>query len=700
MNGFSKIFGILLVLSLVLGVFIILTPFMTRTPIQVKKTSTQVTIELEESPGEEPVGNSIIYNELVSQIARYAKLLAKIHGAFSRVLPPNTAMPVEVMQPVQQYSKTNVQVYGIDEQDVVKTDGRAIYLCKGPEIIVVDVYNSTIASRIRIPMSFTCNGLYVDSHLLITLLSEQYFTDIPRTLIYVFNVENIYNPVVLANFSIDGILRGSRLKWPYLYVVTQQQAYNTMYTENNEVYVKVYIPRINGVLVKPEYIEESEYPPKNYIVVFSLDLKELSWNSITVLMNNVERIYMSHNRLYIVGSIEPMYMALRKIIDQVSSTDILPHGVLERINNYVSKGDYTSAYEALHEYLESLSNEELTHIIEKINNLVVRINDKTIIAVLEINGLHLELKGSIEIRGLILDQFAIEEFKINGVDYLVAATTTNEYRIQLVYYRTRTMIQEPFSINIDHCYTIDSQYRCINLLVNASSTSLKIERAPLFIYPSLIPESLKNTVYVVKPDPLEVVGILEDLAPGERTYSARLINNVFYLVTFRIVDPLYAIDLNNPERPVILGYLKIPGFSEYLHPISHRLLLGVGREDTYLKISLFDISDPRNIVERTFIKLPGRSIIVDNDDYHAFLFDERYNACYIPVALSLKGSSGILVVFIDKDNFTIKQDIRFLDHSGGIRTLYVENKVFTISYDLIRIWSLPGFDFVDEIPLN
>lgn len=104
-------------------------------------------------------------------------------------------------------------------------------------------------------------------------------------------------------------------------------------------------------------------------------------------------------------------------------------------------------------------------------------------------------------------------------------------------------------------------------------------------------------MFIVDLTSLEVIGSLRNLARGERIYSARLIGNVFFLVTFRQVDPLFAIDISDPENPQVLGYLKIPGFSEYLHPLPGNKLLGIGLEDRSLKISLFNVTDPTNMSE-------------------------------------------------------------------------------------------------------
>jgi len=125
-------------------------------------------------------------------------------------------------------------------------------------------------------------------------------------------------------------------------------------------------------------------------------------------------------------------------------------------------------------------------------------------------------------------------------------------------------------------------------------------------------DSRVNHVFVLAPQQqdLEVVGSVRDLAPNERIYSARFMGDKGYLVTFRQVDPLFVIDLSNPSAPEVLGELKIPGFSEYMHPLGEDHLLTIG-QDGNLALQIFDVSDPLNPTQK-------HKYVFDQDDMYGY----------------------------------------------------------------------------------
>jgi hypothetical protein len=130
------------------------------------------------------------------------------------------------------------------------------------------------------------------------------------------------------------------------------------------------------------------------------------------------------------------------------------------------------------------------------------------------------------------------------------------------------------------------------------------------------------------------IGRIGGLGRGERIFGVRFIGDVGYVVTFREIDPLYTIDLSTPARPRLLGELKIPGYSAYLHPVGDNLLLGLGAEDDGLtfgtQLSVFDVSDLRKPVRLHRRAFEGASSEAETD-HHAFLYWGRSRLVVVPV---------------------------------------------------------------------
>lgn len=144
-------------------------------------------------------------------------------------------------------------------------------------------------------------------------------------------------------------------------------------------------------------------------------------------------------------------------------------------------------------------------------------------------------------------------------------------------------------------------------------------------------ENSGNALYVLDGN-LEIVGSITGLAKGERIYSARFLGDTAYFVTFRNIDPLFCVDLSDPEKPVILGELKVTGVSEYLHFYGENKLLGIGREiapetgeGEGIKLSMFDISNPLELREEKKLVLTDCFYSSAFDDYRTVLINPEKN---------------------------------------------------------------------------
>jgi inhibitor of cysteine peptidase len=305
-----------------------------------------------------------------------------------------------------------------------------------------------------------------------------------------------------------------------------------------------------------------------------------------------------------------------------------------------------------------------------------------------INRLQLALEAKGNVPGNILNQYSMDEY--NG-NFRIA---TNWYN-----YGTTTNVKSPEGIS------------------SSSSTTSQ-------------PSQLNN-VYILNQD-LTVVGKLEGLAQGENLHSVRFMGDKAYLVTFKRTDPLFVIDLSVANNPKVLGELKIPGYSDYLHPYDATHLIGVGKEAEDIatedfayyqgvKLALFDVSNVNSPtqIDNYVIGDRGSDTPVLYEP-KAFLFDKSKNLLVIPVSVAIVANKtsaadygqtvwqGAYVFTLTTSGFTLKGNVThinatLLNSQGQLidpnnywetqndwinRSLYIGNTLYTISNDHIKLNSL------------
>ena len=210
------------------------------------------------------------------------------------------------------------------------------------------------------------------------------------------------------------------------------------------------------------------------------------------------------------------------------------------------------------------------------------------------------------------------------------------------------------------------------------------------------------------------VGSVGNMGRGERIYSVRFIADRGYVVTFRQVDPLYVVDLSDPAEMRVLGELKIPGYSAYLHPISSDLLAGVGADATSTgritgaKVSLFDVSDPANPRELDNWVLADAQSNVEWD-HRAFLWWEPQKALVVPVqSWNNPDRNGALVLDVDRDDGislrgTIQHDTskdnyyNYIYHI--IRSLVIGDDLWTLSSAILQSNDFTSLELNDRLRL-
>ncbi|GAA1656499.1 hypothetical protein GCM10009733_062510 [Nonomuraea maheshkhaliensis] len=225
-------------------------------------------------------------------------------------------------------------------------------------------------------------------------------------------------------------------------------------------------------------------------------------------------------------------------------------------------------------------------------------------------------------------------------------------------------------------------------------------------------KSSSSAVYVLKSDTMAKVGEVGGLGKGERIYSVRFIGPVGYCVTFRQVDPLYTLDLRDPAAPKVTGELKITGYSAYLHPGAEGRLIGIGQEASEkgrtlgTQVSLFDVSDPAGprLLSQLFQKDSGSGA---EWNPHAFLYWPKTGLSVIP--LTQMEESGALVLKIEDSGVrkvgmikhpTQRQKGGYAYQPGIQRSLIIGASLWTLSYEGVQVNDMTTLAAQSWIPLR
>jgi len=528
------------------------------------------------------------------------------------------------------YSATNIQVAGVDEADIVKTDGDYIYLVSGNRTIIVKAYPPEQARVLsEIELEGTVVGIFINGDRLVVFEEETpYYAyyDVrwgpageiympyisPKTYIKVYDVSDRENPRLQRELSANGQYVSSRMIDDYAYVVINEPVYE----EDDEVN----LPKVSVGNEEKEIRAED---------IWYSDVADYYYMYTTIIAINTQD-----------DGQEPTY---ETILLGASS------------NLYVS-----------------MDNIYLTFPVWGGD---VGDSQKTAIHRIHIEGSGMNYTASGEVPGMVLNQFSMDEY--DG------------------YFRVATTTYEPTS---------------------------------------------KNNIYILNMA-LNITGSLTDLAPGERIYSARFMGERCYLVTFKQVDPLFVIDLSDPYDPEVLGYLKVTGYSDYLHPYDETHIIGIGKETTDagqfawyqgVKISLFDVTDVSNPREISKLEIGDRG--TDSPvlwDHKAFLFDRFRNLLVIPILVAEVDQSeypegvpswaygepvwqGAYAFNVSLDQgIQVKGRITHIENPSDLgkdyyyfyssysiqRSLYIGDVLYTISGAKIMMNNLENLDYINEVQL-
>lgn len=680
--------GLLLVLVTVLaGTFAIISPTVTEEGRQLKKFSS--VDELRQYLNETSIINGYY------GMARSVSLNEAVDTSAQAIASPSAAGSEEKSS--YDFSETNIQVEGVDEADFLKNDGKYIYAIYGNNVTIIDAYpaeNAKIASRITFENS-TPSQIFINQDRLVVFgqVYETYHDGGPlykgvavdsissirypyyqtsKTFINIYDISDRSNPVLAKNYTIDGNYYNSRMIGDYVYLITNQYVYD---------YADPVIPEAayrcgSGGCFDVWYFDNPDNSHQ-FTIISSLNIQNPSEPASKVfLMGYTQNLFVSQENIYVVYS---KYLSIYDFFDRIADalSPLMPGSVQAKIVEIKSSTVFSS-YEkmsamgrVIQNYTETLGAEERLNlqkqVEEKYENVYDEISkemEKTIIHKISIANGEIEYKVQGEVPGYTLNQFSMDEYDGN----LRIATTTGNWQ----------------TTSKNHVYVLDSS--------------------------------------------LNMLGKVEDLAPGERIYSARFIGEKGYMVTFRQVDPLYVIDLSNPSNPAVMGFLKIPGVSDYLHPYDETHLIGVGRDASEegrikgMKLSLFDVSDVSKPVEisKYFIGEQGTYSEALND-HKAFLFSREKGILSIPVSERTDGKYyntwyGAYVFSLDIENgFTLKGKVThmnetelsrnesyyyYYDYNSQIRrSLYMDDVLYTVSQRMVKMNSLTDMSEINKIEM-
>ena len=597
------------------------------------------------------------------------------------------------------YSHTNVQVQGVDEADFVKNDNRYIYMISGNSLVIIDAADgkdSKIISTTKMDADSsgynqpTIRNMLLEGNKVVLFVDRYdkalYFerydikpveTYKTSTEVMIYDVTDRKNPTLEQSFDVTGSYYDSRMINGTVYVIAQDPLNDIIHYDGPMVtYAK-------GV-IRPE-IYYFDNPEQNYqmntITSINLaddsivDTKSFMLGYGTTLMVSKNSIYLAYQKqqYWCWGWMCRQYNQDSKDRFMTVIVPLLEGDIKTQIDATISKGlpedkEWQEISVTLASFYKGLENNNqmqtqyesmFTKIEDKLTEYDLKKameNSKTIIHKININEGKIEYSGKGEVDGRLLNQFSMDE---NNGDLRVATT--------------------------------------INMWLSKGQVNY-------------------NNVYILDGG-MNVIGKLEKLAENESIYSTRFMGDKLFMVTYRQIDPFFVIDLSDAAAPKVLGYLKIPGYSSYLHPISDKLIIGVGKETDVnqyggtitkgLKVSLFDVSDfsnPKEIDKYEIGEQGTDSPVLY--DHKAFLYSPTKNILVLPVTeivSKMKISdygyrnsiwNGAYVFNVSEKGFTLAGKVKhsstqteyyyWFNEASVQRSLYLDNVLYTISTAFVK----------------
>ena len=562
----------------------------------------------------------------------------------------DTAAASTSSQSAPSFTGTNVQVAGVDEADLVKTDGRYIYslLDTRNRLRIVEVTDRGLRLLSTLDVGFAPHEMLLYGDTLLLVASEWRVGTVTR--IAEIDVSDRESPEVVADLSMDGLYNGSRLS----------DGIARLVITSNPVGIEWERPRGTGLRAEQEAIEANRELVRNSTLGNWLPAYVLrdpeggdpEWGQLVDCSNVLAPgIFSGLNTLSIV-----MFDLSEGIGDWTTASVVAEGDTIYATAESV----YVSTYRWVD--WQALSEDDVRSASRGYTTLIHKFDTS--------RAGRPAYEASGEVAGFLLNQFSMDEYQ---GDLRVAATSSPSWWWS---------------------------------------------------------EESESHVTVLRPDGnlLEEVGSVWGLGEGERIFSVRFMGPDAYVVTFRQVDPLYALDLSDPFNPEVLGQLKIPGFSAYLHPVGEGLLLGVGQDASLegrvegLQVSLFDVSDPtdpRRVAQIRPLAEDGRdpdySWSPVERDHRAFVFYD--GLALIPYWAYWwdgedKNDTGVVAIEVESADLFLEDLLRPVadgpiqrdtqigrraEQAAPERVIIIEDRIYSITRVGIAVHEMDTWDRVEFV---
>ncbi len=521
------------------------------------------------------------------------------------------------------YSGTNVQVKGVDEADIVKTDGSYIYYIAGNQLNILkpDGANTKLISSTSLSSDDSWWGynselFLLGSRLMIITQSYNtvwindangnYQTNTDQTSAVIYDVSNPAKPVQVVSLGQSGNYVSSRMIGDYVYLVTSQYIYNPV-KGTPVTYIPSTSDGVESKLLQPTDLYVGGNPQNAaYTVIGSINLKSgANFTSAKAVFGGTSEFYANADHLLL-------------------------------------------AFSRYEEETQPIAPDK-----DGKNVQITRSSSSTDLVLLGLSEGQITKLASGNVPGNLLNQFSMDEYK--NVFRIVTTLNNWEQRI----YTDGIDTYESDSTSANALYTLDLN--------------------------------------------LKVLGKIENLAKDEYVKSVRFDGDIGYFVTFRQVDPLFAVDLANAASPRILDTLKIPGFSEYLHVFKDNLLLGIGynADETTgqmqgVKLSMFDTADKANVKEVTTAKVDASWTAVGSN-HKAILVDAEKNLIAFPA-----DSAYFIYRYMADNGFTLAARVSMTADlsSWNLRGLFIGDYFYVLGDSGVTVISLSDFTVLTTVKLG